>query len=95
MSVCFNSDFFVEEAGPWRQEAWDIIRQRPDVQFLIPTKRIHRVRDCLPPDWNGGWPQVTIAVSIENRQAAQSRLGLFLTIPAGTGTFSPLLCWKS
>ncbi len=54
MSVCFNSDFFLEDADAWRQEAWDIMRQRPDVRFLIPTKRIHRIRDCLPPDWDGG-----------------------------------------
>ena len=26
--VCFTSDFFVEDADPWRAEAWRIIRQR-------------------------------------------------------------------
>lgn len=81
MSVCFHSDFFLKEADDWRQEAWDIMRRRPDVRFLIPTKRIHRVRDCLPPDWNGGWPHVTIAVSVENQTEAEKRLPLFLNIP--------------
>ncbi|OLU44958.1 DUF5131 family protein [Faecalibaculum rodentium] len=81
MSVCFNSDFFLEDADAWRQEAWDIMRQRPDVRFLIPTKRIHRIRDCLPPDWHGGWPHISIAVSVENQTAARQRLDLFLTIP--------------
>ncbi len=81
ISVCFNSDFFLEDADAWRQEAWDIMRQRPDVRFLIPTKRIHRIRDCLPPDWHGGWPHISIAVSVENQTAARQRLDLFLTIP--------------
>ena len=81
MSVCFNSDFFLEDADAWCQEAWDIMRQRPDVRFLIPTKRIHRIRDCLPPDWHGGWPHISIAVSVENQTAARQRLDLFLTIP--------------
>ena len=31
--VCMTSDFFLAEADPWRAEAWDIIRQRPDVKF--------------------------------------------------------------
>ena len=31
--VCMTSDFFLEEADPWRVEAWDIMRQRSDVVF--------------------------------------------------------------
>ncbi len=32
--VCMTSDFFLEEADPWRVEAWDIMRQRSDVVFF-------------------------------------------------------------
>lgn len=32
--VCMTSDFFLEEADPWRAEAWDIMRQRSDVVFF-------------------------------------------------------------
>ena len=28
--VCMNSDFFLKEADPWRQQAWDIMRRRSD-----------------------------------------------------------------
>ena len=49
--VCMTSDFFLEEADPWRAEAWDIMRQRSDVVFFLLTKRPQRVRECLPPDW--------------------------------------------
>lgn len=40
--TCFTSDFFLEEADPWRPAAWEIIRSRPDLFFFIVTKRIHR-----------------------------------------------------
>ena len=35
--VCMTSDFFLEEADPWRVEAWDIMRQRSDVVFFLLT----------------------------------------------------------
>lgn len=79
--VCFQSDFFIEEADGWRKEAWDLIKERSDVWFLIPTKRVHRIHQCLPADWNDGWPNVSFALSIENNQAARERLDQFLKIP--------------
>ena len=48
--VCMTSDFFLEEADPWRAEVWDIMRQRSDVVFFLLTKRPQRVRECLPPE---------------------------------------------
>ena len=35
--VCMTSDFFLEEADKWREEAWDIIKQRSDVKFYLLT----------------------------------------------------------
>ena len=43
--TCFTSDFFVEEADVWRDEAWDIMRQRRDLFFFMITKRIDRLMD--------------------------------------------------
>ncbi len=63
LATCFTSDFFIEEADDWRGEAWDIIRARRDVTFLICTKRINRMSDCLPADWGDGYDNVKIAVS--------------------------------
>lgn len=39
LRVCMTSDFFLEEADPWRREAWEIIDQRRDVVFFLLTKR--------------------------------------------------------
>ena len=33
--VCMTSDFFLAEADPWRDEAWQIMRKRPDVKFFL------------------------------------------------------------
>ena len=63
LRVCMTSDFFLEEADPWREEAWDIIRQRPDVKFFLLTKRPQRVADHLPKDWGDGWEHVMFNVT--------------------------------
>ena len=52
--VCMTSDFFLEEADQWRDEAWSIIHSRPDIIFFLLTKRPERVRKCLPYDWGEG-----------------------------------------
>lgn len=79
--VCMTSDFFLPEADAWRPEAWDIIRQRPDVKFFLLTKRPQRVLSSLPQDWGEGWDNVWFNVSCENQQAADSRLPLLLQLP--------------
>jgi len=56
--VCMTSDFFLEEADPWRDEAWEIIRSRSDVIFYLLTKRPERVAKHLPNDWGDGWENV-------------------------------------
>ncbi len=79
--VCMTSDFFLPDADRWRPEAWDIIRQRPDVVFFLLTKRPERVASSLPPDWGEGWENVWINVSCENQRNADERLPLLLKLP--------------
>lgn len=79
--VCMTSDFFLEEADAWRDEAWSIIRQRPDVVFFLLTKRPQRVRDCLPYDWGDGWENVFFNVSCENQKRADERIPILLELP--------------
>ena len=55
ISVCMTSDFFLEEADEWRPEAWEMMRKRSDVIFLLLTKRPKRIQKCLPSDWGTGW----------------------------------------
>ena len=79
--VCMTSDFFLAEADQWREEAWSIIWQRPDVKFLLLTKRPERVAACLPADWGEGWENVFFNVTCENQRRADERLPLLLALP--------------
>ena len=80
--VCMTSDFFVEEADAWRDEAWDVIARRPDVKFFLLTKRAERIRQCLPHDWGDGWPNVMLNVTCENQRRADERIPLLFDVPA-------------
>jgi protein gp37 len=81
LRTCFTSDFFIEEADKWRDKIWDIIRERSEVKFLIYTKRIERVKDCLPSDWGDGWDNVLLVVTAENQKRADERIPQFLELP--------------
>ncbi len=80
--VCMASDFFLEDADIWRDDAWDIIRKRPDVKFSLLTKRADRIKSCLPNDWNDGWDNIYIAVSCENQKRADERIPYLLDLKA-------------
>lgn len=87
-----TSDFFLEDADSWRPEIWEMIRTRSDLHFIIITKRIVRIFQCLPPDWGNGYPNVTIGCTCENNEEAQKRLPIFLDVPADRFvTCEPLL----
>ena len=80
--VCMASDFFIEEADEWREDAWNIIRQRPDLMFSLLTKRAERISENLPDDWGEGWDNVTFAVSCENQKRLDERMPHLLVVPA-------------
>ena len=72
--TCSWSDFFIAEADPWRDEAWEIIRATPHLTYQILTKRPERIARCLPAGWGDGWPNVWIGVSVEDQAAADERI---------------------
>ena len=79
--VGMSSDFVLEEADRWRDEAWRIIKARSDVKFFLLTKRPERVRQCLPDDWGDGWDNVFFNVTCENQRRADERIPLLLQLP--------------
>ncbi|BAL84643.1 putative phage Gp37Gp68 family protein (plasmid) [Selenomonas ruminantium subsp. lactilytica TAM6421] len=79
--VCMTSDFFLEEADQWRADAWEIMRQRPDVIFYLLTKRPERVANCLPDDFGNGWENIWFNVTCENQQMANKRLPYLKELP--------------
>lgn len=81
--VCSWSDFFIEQADEWRNEAWQIIRDAPYV-FQLCTKRPERIYKCLPHDWGVGYRNVWLGVTGENQTQFDRRLEILSTIPAFT-----------
>ena len=79
--ACMTSDFFLKEADIWREQCWDMIRERKDLEFHIITKRIDRFEKCIPADWGDGWEHVTVCSTCENQDRADYRLPLFLSLP--------------
>jgi protein gp37 len=63
--TCSWSDWFIEEADIWRDEAWDIIRRTPHLTYQILTKRIERARGRVPAP---PLPNVWLGVSVEDRK---------------------------
>lgn len=79
--TCFQSDFLLEDADPWRGECWEMIARRPDLSFLFLTKRIERFADCAPEDWGEGYDNVVVGCTVENRETARYKLGIFDALP--------------
>ncbi len=79
--TCMTSDFFIREADEWRPEIWKMIRAREDLHFVIITKRIERLMECIPPDWGRGYENVTVCCTCENQEMADRRLPVFLEMP--------------
>lgn len=65
--TCSWSDWFIEEADDWRDDAWEVIRQTPHHTYQILTKRPERIAGRLPWDPYGDpWPNVWLGVSVES-----------------------------
>lgn len=80
--TCFTSDFLLEDADLWRKEAWRMIRERSDCEFLFITKRITRFLQCIPDDWGEeGYLNVSICCTVENQAKADERLPVFQQVP--------------
>jgi protein gp37 len=80
--TCSWSDWFIEEADEWRDDAWAIIRSTPHLTYQILTKRPERIMGNLPVDWGQGYPNVWLGVSVENQEAANERIPQLIRIPA-------------
>lgn len=79
--TCFTSDFLLKDADELRAEAWEMMKQRNDLNFMFITKRIDRLQDTLPADWGDGYDNVTICCTVENQDRADYRLPIYKSAP--------------
>jgi protein gp37 len=73
----FNVCFRVHKASPST-----VIRDTPNLDWLMLTKRASRIERYLPKDWGNGYANVWLGVTAENRQNGYPRVGILRTIPA-------------
>ena len=79
--TCFTSDFFVEDADKWRAEAWEMIRCRSDLHFMMITKRIDRCSDCMPDHRGDEYDNVTICWTVETQTSDDYRVPIYRRAP--------------
>ena len=82
--VCSWSDFFIEEADQWRNDAWRIMHACLWLEFLLLTKRPERIAQCLPKHIP---PNIRIGVTAENQAMWDKRVPYLGILPAGIKTF--------
>lgn len=82
--TCSWSDFFIPEADAWRKEAWKVIKDTPQHTWQILTKRPERILECLPDDWNDGYDNVWIGITVENQKNLEDRFHYLLAVKAKT-----------
>src|ERR1019366_6645925 len=86
--------FFDNQVDPqWRTDAWDVIRQCPNLDWLILTKRPQNILKMLPDDCGRGWDHCWLGCTVENMTEARRRIPHLLKVPAAIQFLScePLL----
>lgn len=77
----------------WRLSLWDLIRRTPNLDWMLLTKRPGNIAGMLPPDWNGGWPNVWLGCTVTNQAEADRDISKLMAVPAAVRFLSiePLL----
>lgn len=77
-----------------RERMWKLIRRTPDLEWHLTTKRPENLPRFLPKDWGHmGYLNVSLGVSVENREHGLPRLDILRKIQGASRTveFVPLL----
>lgn len=79
--TCSMSDFFHPGADDWRAEAWEVIHKCVHLDWLILTKRPELIGDRLPADWEDGYSNVWLGVTVETESYIH-RIDTLAGVPA-------------
>ncbi len=88
------SDVFDNRAAPaWRADFWALVRDTPDLTWMVLTKRPQLIARMLPDWWGEGPANVWLGATVENMEEARRRLPHLLRVPAAVHWLScePLL----
>jgi protein gp37 len=77
------SDIFDNKAPyQWLAEFWQLVRETPDLIWMILTKRTSRITRSLPMWWGDGPENVWLGCTVENMEEARRRIPMLLSVPA-------------
>lgn len=77
------ADVFDNQVPPeWRGDLFALIRNTPNLDWLLLTKRPHNVRKMLPADWGEGWGHVWLGTTAEDAERYRQRWPILATVPA-------------
>lgn len=79
MSDVFDNHEGVIEA---RRDLWHLIRATSNLDWLVLTKRIGNAISMLPDDWDDGYPNVWLGISVVNQAEADRDIPKLLATPA-------------
>jgi protein gp37 len=65
-----------------RERLWGLIKATPNLDWLILTKRIGNAASMLPADWDDGYENVWLGISIVNQEEADRDIPKLLRTPA-------------
>ncbi len=82
--LCASLSDWADSEAPsgQRERLWALIRETPNLDWLLLTKRAGNIRRMLPDDWGTGYANVWLGVTVENRQNGLPRLDELRSVPA-------------
>lgn len=66
----------------WRDDLWKLVKETPNLDWLMLTKRPQNIKKMLPPDWGTGYENVWLGATVENQEEANKRLRHLIEVPA-------------
>jgi len=82
--VCSMSDFWHPAADKWRSDAWSIMSLRPDLEWLVLTKRPERALARIPYPQQHHWVNIWLGVTAEDHEHFMMRVPEILQAPCLT-----------
>lgn len=81
---CDHMSDWADDEAPLgiREQMWGVIRDTPNLDWLMLTKRASRIERYLPSDWGNGYANVWLGVTAENKANGYPRVDILRTVPA-------------
>lgn len=77
------ADVFDHEGLPdQRKRLWETVKQTPNLDWLILTKRPENIVPMLPSDWGNGYPNVWMGTTTEDQKSYEKRVPILAAVPA-------------